>query len=430
MRGPLPQMNRRQCLQALGTLSIPLLLPTPGYGLGRQWRISGYDVPELRSFDQAIEQFMQARNIRLGSLAVARRGRLLLAHGYSWDESGDALVEPASLFRIASVAKPFTAAVTLRLLREAGVDVSTPVSALLPDVFPHHRGRDPRLDAVTVLHLLQHQGGWDRSRSFDPVFHDATIARTFRTGLPVDRGHIAAFMARQRVDMPPGTTFSYSNFGYLLLGLLIERLSGTSYEDAVRARLLEPLGIGRMRLGRTAPELRTENEVTYDADHQAATVLNGSGRKVPAPYGAFNLENGLASGGWIASPVDLLRVSGAFAPTTPVPEAIDTALLDQALAMPSTGLGPTGEYYGCGWSVRPLDSERRNMWHTGSLPGTTSTLLRRWDGLDVAVVFNRREEYAATPADQYLNALDQGLGVAMRGVQVWPTHNLFDEYEG
>lgn len=418
------QMTRRACIRALGTMAVPLLAPIPGRAAAREWRVTGYDIPELRTFDQAVEEFMRVRNIRCGALAVTRNGRLLLAHGYSWDDTPGGAVQPTSLFRTASISKTITATVVMRLVREGRLDLHAPVCELVALSPRAGARRDPRLDQITVLHLLQHLGGWDRERTFDPVFHDVAISRALRVRLPIHASHIVAFMSGQPVDYPPGAAFYYSNFGYLLLGRVIERVTGSTYEDAARRLLLGPLRIDGMRSGRTLPQFRADGEVTYHSALTAPTVMDGSGRSVPRPYGGYNVENLDAVGGWLASPVDLARFASMFDSVTPGWSVLDPDSIERMFAPPAIGPRPDGAYYGCGWFVRPVNG-KRTIVHDGSAPGTTSSLVRRWDGLGWAVVFSQRDD--RSPA-AYGQEIDNLLGRAANVIQRWPAHDLFEEY--
>src|SRR5262249_42242212 len=137
-----------------------------------------------------------------------------------------------------------------------------------------------------VLRLLQHLGGWDRSRSSgDPMFDDAAIAGALGRRLPIGRADIVEYVTARGLDRAPGTRYAYSNYGYLLLGEVIERITGTAYGPYVRDTVLAPLRIGRMRLARTLVPAR--GEVPYFSQYEGTTVMDASGRRVAAPYGSF-----------------------------------------------------------------------------------------------------------------------------------------------
>ena len=157
------RLTRRESILCLaGTVALPWLMPARASAQDRQWRVSGVDVPELSSFDRTIEEYMRLRNIRSGAVAVTYNGRLVLAKGYSWDAAAAAQVQPTSLFRIASISKPITAAAVMQLVERAGLSLSAPIASLVPMDPPSGQQRDARLADATVTHLLQHLGGWDR----------------------------------------------------------------------------------------------------------------------------------------------------------------------------------------------------------------------------------------------------------------------------
>src|SRR5206468_10275316 len=134
------------------------------------------------TFDREIQKFMAARNVPGGALAVVKDRRLVYTRGYGWaDRENKALVKPTSLFRIASISKPFTAVAVLKLTEEQKLRLDAPVWGLLdlPSWVPEGKTADERWKQITVRHLLQHTGGWDRDKSFDPMFRPREIAKTF-----------------------------------------------------------------------------------------------------------------------------------------------------------------------------------------------------------------------------------------------------------
>jgi CubicO group peptidase (beta-lactamase class C family) len=130
---------------------------------------------------------------------------------------------------------------------------------------------------------------------------------------------VIRYMLGQPFDFEPGDRYAYSNFGYCLLGRVIEAVTGQPYEKAVRQRILAPIGITRMRLGATLESGRAEGEVRYyTADKGlAANVFPGDPTRVAWPYGGFYLEAMDAHGGWIGSALDLARFMAALYPGKP-----------------------------------------------------------------------------------------------------------------
>jgi len=338
----------------------------------------------------------------------------VLARGYS--TSTALTVQPTSLFRIASLSKSFTAAAIVKLVQDGKLSLSTPVVNVL-GITPV----DSRWSTITLWKLLQHLGGWDRDVSGDPNFKDAAISQAL--GVPMELRHadVIKYMTAQKLDVAPGTKYAYSNFGYLLAGRVIEKLSGLSYEAYVQQKLLTPLQIKRMALGWSIA--KHSGETAYESQYTGRTVLDNSGATVAAPYGTFSMRIQDANGGWIASAPDLVRWAKMFdAPGT----VLNSASLAKVWATPETGIDPNGWYYGLGWQVRPVTTggTGRNTWHTGSLPGTSTLLVRTYHGMSWAVLFNRRDD----PSGKSYGDIDPAMWTAANGVTSWPTHDLFPQY--
>ncbi len=396
--------------------------------------LTGREVPELVSLDQLLTRFLKEQRPPGMSLAVARNGRLVYARGCGYaDVQVRRPVQPESLFRIASVSKPLTAAAVLQLVERGKLRLTDPVFDLLryePLPGPG-KSIDPRLKRITLEHLLHHTGGWDRQRSFDPMFRSLTIARALDRPPPAGPDDIIRYMLTQKLDFDPGTDYAYSNFGYCLLGRVIEKASGQPYERYVHKEVLAPLGIRRMRLGRTLREGRAEGEVSYydEKERKGPAVVGGVvGERVPLPYGAWCLEAMDAHGGWIASAGDLVRFASAFAEPGKC-KLLRPETIKSMLARPpgKPGLNPAGKprvvYYGCGWQVRQLDESKRcNIWHSGALDGTSTILIDRADGVSLAVLFNARN---GANGKALASTIEGPLHRAIDAIQTWPEGDLF-----
>jgi len=137
-----------------------------------------------------------------------------------------------------------------------------------------------------------------------------------------------------------------------------------------------------------------------------------------------------AHGGWIASAVDLARFAAALRDSQSSRLLKpDTIRAMHAPPEPPVSRNDDGSlkdvYYGCGWMVRQVGREGKvNYWHTGSLPGTSTLLVRRWDGLSWAVLFNQRSSNKDLPD----SAIDPALHRAADAVAEWPEADLFPEY--
>lgn len=427
-------ISRRDFLRLAGVSSVLAVVPHGGaHVLGaplrqREWITTGHTYPALAGFDNAMRSFMQARTISGGALAVTRNSKLLLARGYTYsDDSGDIVVQPVSRFRVASLSKPITATAVLRLVQDGHLSLSAKLTQLLTLNPPPGQSADPRLANVTVRNLLQHLGGWNRATTFDPMFRDRIIATALGKSLPISKADIATYMTGQPLQHTPGTTFAYSNYGYRLLGQIIEQVTGIPYQTYVNQAVFNRLNVIRTVLGRTLPAHRWSDEVKYHSQFTGITVHDNSGATVPRPYGSFNLENMDAHGGWLASAVDLARFAAAFDNPTAT-SILNPASVATMFALPENidpgSYVPGSTYYACGWSVRDWGGGVRNTWHDGSLDGTFALLVRRSDGVNWCALFNQRDDPSGLPYSD----IDGLLHTAANGVTSWPTHDLFPEY--
>jgi N-acyl-D-amino-acid deacylase len=239
---------------------------------------------------------------------------------------------------------------------------------------------------------------------------------------------IIEYMLGQPLQFDPGTRYAYANFDYCLLGRIIEKITGQTYETHVRKKILAPMGIKRMQIGATLDGKQADGEVRYymAEDALAKNVFPPPPEKVPWPYGGFHLEAMDAHGGWIASAVDLARFAAALDSRAPLKP--DTLREMYAPPPPPVARAEDGKlepgYYACGWMVRPRSGGKASCWHSGSLPGTATLLVRRWDGLSWAVLFNQRSEDKQLPDD----AIDGALHRAADAVEKWPEYDLFRQF--
>jgi N-acyl-D-amino-acid deacylase len=187
--------------------------------------ITGDHQAELRPFDELMTSFVKEQHVPGAALAVTKEGRLVYARGFGWaDRERQQAVAPNALFRIASISKPITAVAVLHLIENKRIALDDTVWHLLKLPDPD----DARWKNVTLLHLLQHTGGWDRDVSFDPMFRYRRITEALKVSLPIGPKHIIQYMLTQPLDFDPGSKYAYSNFGYCLVGRVFEHVSGLS----------------------------------------------------------------------------------------------------------------------------------------------------------------------------------------------------------
>ncbi|NYD51420.1 CubicO group peptidase (beta-lactamase class C family) [Actinomadura luteofluorescens] len=427
-------LSRRDFGRLMGSAGLGLAAPALAGGCGtasrkaatragtRTWRVSGTAGAGLGGFDTAVKSLMQARNIPCGSLAVMRKGKLVLARGYTWSDDAALSVQPTSLFRLASLSKAVTATAVTRLVQDGKLSLSARVTDLLTLTPPPGQSADPRLGQVTVRRLLQHLGGWDRDISGDPTYRDRTTAKLLGVPLPITREHMVQYGTGLKLDHDPGSTFAYSNYGYLLLGQIIAKAAGTSYEQYVQENVLAPMGITRMRPGRSLAAGRAAGEVPYFSQRTGPSVFDEVGTTLPAPYGTFNVENRTPMGGWLASAVDYVRFTQIHDGGTSV---LGSSSIASIFAKPETGLNSGGSYYGFGWYVRDVTGGR-NTWHSGALDGTSTIVTRRYDGVTWALLFDQRDDPSGLTYEY--DDFSAPLHKVANALTTWPSTNLFSTY--
>jgi N-acyl-D-amino-acid deacylase len=395
--------------------------------------VSGPPSPELTSFDELMLDVMGRWKLQGGTLALAKDGRLVFSHAYGWaDPQANQPYQPTSLCRIASDSKPVTAMATLRLLDQGKLSLDDKPFRILSDLQPPANATiDPRLDLITIQNLLQHTGGWDSQQSFDPQYQPQTFweAGVLGVSAPPSAEDIIRFMFSIPLDFDPGTKYAYSNFGYNVLGRIIERVSGLSYGDAVQQLMLAPSGITDMFLGRTSLEDRAAGEVRYISlpDQVPVTSIFPGVGYVPNAYGGYFMEALDSHGGWVATAEDQIRfataVDGQRGSALLQPQTVDKMLHTPVpQASGSEGAGNGAPLSGLGWGVRGDGS-----WsHTGALEGScASWIVRRTDGVAISFIFN------SLPTDYggFFGDIIPALTKAADEVQAWPAYNLFQSKE-
>jgi N-acyl-D-amino-acid deacylase len=354
------------------------------------------------ALDQAMGDLMTRWQLPGAQVALAQDGQLVLSQTYGLaDVDSNQPVQQTSLFRIASVSKPITAIAILRLIDQGRLTLDTPAFPLLRDLPPPaHAQPDPRLDAITIQDLLQHAGGWNSSTSYDPQYVPWTnmAAGVLGIAAPPSARDIIRFMRGQPLDFDPSVATAYSNFGYNVLGRVIEQITGQGYDTFVQAEVLQPAGVADMLLGRTRLVDRAPSEVRYytapGERPVVPSVFPGEGYAAPA-YGGTYIEALDAHGGWLASAEDLVRfataIDGQRGPALLEPETVRAMLYTPQpppAAGGDAGAGNARSRSGLCWVVAPEDGGL--SWsHAGALENTCSAWVSRTpDGLALAMIAN------------------------------------------
>lgn len=269
------------------------------------------------------------------SLAVTRNDSLLYAKGYGWADVEDSVrMTPRHIMRLASASKLVTAVAVMKLCEDGVLSLGSKVfgpQGILNDTAYTNAIRDPRLFDITVDHLLRHKAGFGMGAG-DPMFNtkDIILAKNFRSSVKSGADSHSAW-PKDRVH--PGQGFRYSNFGYMLLSLVIERVTGRDYWDYVETEVLHPAGCYRFRPATNYYADRHDGEVRYyGPDNELVEEFNGSGRLVERVYGGSNINGLMGAGGWCASASDLARLVAATDKYPRVANILTNASIDSMTA--------------------------------------------------------------------------------------------------
>ena len=274
------------------------------------------ETPATRKMDSEIERFMARWNLKGMSLAVTRNDSLLYARGYGWaDKESNREMEATSIMRIASASKLVTAVAIMKLMEDGRLSLDSKVfgpDGILNDTAFTNSVKDKRIFDITIDHLLRHKGGFSRAFG-DPMFRTYDIMKMQKLKTPPNNEDLTKIILSRRLQFTPGAGRRYSNFGYMILSLVIEKLSGQSYWQWVTDSVLHPAGVFNMRPANNYYGERHPREVRYYApDNELVDEFNGSGRKVDRVYGGSNVNGLLGAGGWTASAADLARLVAAI----------------------------------------------------------------------------------------------------------------------
>ncbi|MDQ3653857.1 MAG: beta-lactamase family protein [Chloroflexota bacterium] len=386
--------------------------------------ISGEAVAELADFDALMTALMLKWTLPGGQLAIAHEGRLVYNRGFGYASVEDReVVTPDMTFRIASVSKTITAVAILKLVDAGELTLDTPVFPLLALEGPPGSLRDPRLDTITIEHLLVHSGGWN-STAFDPQNVPMTLlaSQVLRSENPAEAETIVRYMLSQPLDFDPGSLSVYSNFGFNVLGRVIEHVSGQPYEDYVKTQVLGPIGITTMAIGGTTLAERMPGEVRYygsPEERPRESVFPGGDFGPPA-YGAFYLRSLDAHGGWIAAAADLVRftlaIDGTLGSALLTPETVTAMETTPRPSSEASGAGNVDGGFGLGWYSVPVGAGYE--WsHAGALIGSTSAwLVRKPGGTVAALAFNSQPQDAGGFFAEIIQAVQELLD----GTTAWP----------
>jgi CubicO group peptidase (beta-lactamase class C family) len=350
-------------------------------------------ITSIAAIDQGVAVFMSKYNVPGLSIAITLNEQLVYLNSYgkaSLEDNQNTTIK--SLFRISSLSKPITSAAIMRLLDQGRINLDQNVfgpNGILGTSYGS-QPYGPGIANITVRELLHHtEGGWPDD-STDPFGQNLNLSPQNIVGWGLDNVPLQ--------DTIPGRSFYYSHFGYVVLGRVIEKITGVPYEQAVQNLILQPSGIADMQIGHNTLAARLPNEVRY---------YNGTGVN---PY-VMNISQQDAANGWVASAADMAKfmvnVDGLSGKTILTKTAINAM----------TAGSDANSKYACGWEINSL-----NWWHDGRLPGTGTTMaittqLGNFNYIILANTSNADPNFTADEQNIFWNNVP--------AVTAWPTYDLF-----
>ncbi|MET9374114.1 serine hydrolase domain-containing protein [Streptomyces sp. NPDC002992] len=269
--------------------------------------------------------------------------------------------DPDARFRAGSVTKVFTAAVALRLAAEGRLDLDRTARSYLPDLIPGRYGK------VTVRQLLDHTHGIPA-----PDFAGDTVEEWYANRFEIhDPRELVRSATAKKPEFAPGTKQHYLNIGYTITGLLIERVTGDTYEEQVAARVLRPLGLRDTYVPGTDPRIRGPHNHGY----QTMTLDDGTtGLRDVSVWGT---TDGWAAGDIISTTADLERFTRALFQG----RVVRGPLLEEMFTLPKVADFRSGDpaAYSVGLSMKKLGG--REVWgKTGGRWGYNAAIASTRDG--------------------------------------------------
>jgi len=370
---------------------------------------------EFLTTEKTVNSFLKRWSIAGASVAVAKDGKLIYARGFGYsDTASKAEAEPYSQFRIASISKLVTAIGIMKLQEEGKLSVNDTVfgpRGILNDSY-FENPKDKRVYGITVAHLLSHEAGWSQLYG-DQMFMPTVIAQAMGVKTPVDTKTIVRFALDKRLQYTPGKGKAYSNLGYSILGLIIEKVSGMSYEEFCQKTIFEPLGIYDMKIAGNLPSEKAPFEVTYyiPSDIALKPCIYDINEMVQPCYGGNDIRALGGAGAWISTAPDLMRLLLAVDGFNTRPDILS----DQSIRFMtdnSNGFAPVG------WKGTLMDG---TWWRTGSFPGSAGMLKRQSDGISWVVLFNS----SAWNGPEIYSYISNMMNKVVMKIDPWPQYDLF-----
>ncbi len=314
--------------------------------------------PSRRNPGKDVQELLRTRHISGCAVAVIREGRIVFMQPYGTANFDyDVPVGTDTVFELASVTKPFTAALVMTLARDGKLTLSDSIRKYVPRLPSSFGG-------ISLLHLLTHTSGLPKDVT--PNYWRSPLRAT-----DLSRDEFLKLVSVVTLTAPPGHACSYSNVGYFLLGLAVEAAADRPFDEVLRSRILLP-----------AKMLHTRVATRHDIIDRRATGYAWHGRFEIADY--IGLAQHFANGGLVSTIGDMANFEVALQTRTVIGDFTVTQMLSPAtlddgkpavIAYSSSGDAFT---IGIGWWLGKYRGHRVAL-HLGDLPGFSAQFMRFLD---------------------------------------------------
>jgi CubicO group peptidase (beta-lactamase class C family) len=321
--------------------------------------------------DAYVNGEMRAEKIPGLALAIVRDGKIVKSQGYGLANIElDVAVKPETIFQTGSVGKQFTATAVMMLVEEGKIHLDHPIGKYLPD-------SPASWNNVTVRNLLTHTSGVPDYES-DSLAKKGAAFINLRNDYTEDE--LFAKFSGLPLDFPPGSKWSYSNSGYVLLGILIHKVAGQFYGDLLQERIFQPLGM-------------TSTRIISEADiipNRAAgyRLVNG---EIKNQEWVSPMLNTTADGALYTSVLDMAKWDAALY----TEKLLKKGSLDQMWSAVRLNDGKTAPY-GFGWDVTQVNGHRL-IEHGGAWQGFTTQISRYVDDRFTVIVLTNLDSEHSHP---------------------------------
>lgn len=334
------------------------------------------DTADLKGMERRIRNYMQEWGLKGVSLAVMRGDSLYYAKGFGWaDQEKGVEMGPGNIMRVASVSKLITAAGIMRLQEDGLLSIKDKVfgpEGILKDSTYLASISDNNYYRITVEDLLRHKAGFTVSGG-DPMFSTRSIMVNNKLKEAPDHKTLLKLVLRRKLSYTPGTSQSYSNLGYLLLSMIIEELTGQSYEDYIQDYILKPAGCRDMHIAHNYYKDKYKNEVRnyVPSNEPLYQEYNNSGKLVERCYGGNDIRGLSGAGAWVCSVPELALFVASIDGMPEIPDILSQESIE---AMTEYFDKDTFSY---GWN----DTNPETGWtRSGSFSGTSAMIKYFPDG--------------------------------------------------